>query len=65
MCPAQMASNDATPTGSVHKYRGDRVVCMCAHLDMGCVVCVSILQRGRYGEVCVHVNLCIGLIYLF
>ena len=52
MRSAQVASKDATPTGLVHKSRGDRVLCifMCAAVVH--VLCAS-FQRGQYGEVCV------------
>ena len=45
--------NDSTSTGSVHKSIGDRVVCMCVQLNRCYVVCVSDLQSGQCGKVCV------------
>ena len=43
MLSAQVASKDDTPTGSVHKTRGNR----------NCVVCVCFsLHKGQYVEVC-------------
>ena len=48
MRPAQVDRNDDTPMGSVHK---SRIVCMSVQLNRGCVVCVSILQKGKYSEV--------------
>ena len=38
------------------KSRGDRVVCMCVQFNICSVVCVSVLQRGKYSEVCVTVS---------
>ena len=29
---------------------------MCVQLNMCCVVCVSVLHRGQYGEVCVRID---------
>ena len=49
---SQVTSKDDTPTRSGHKSRGDRVVCMCTQLNR-CVVCVSVMQCGQYGEVSV------------
>ena len=51
-------STGATPTGSVHKSRGGRDVCMCVQLNCCCVVCVSVLQRGQYGDIYVGNGLC-------
>ena len=58
-----VANRGAMPTGSVHKSRGDLTVCMCVQLNMCvpcCVVCVSILQRGQYGEACSR-QLCVSM----
>ena len=49
---AQVASKDATPTGPVHKSRGDTIV----ELNMCWMVCISISQRGQYDEVCVFAS---------
>ena len=46
MRSAQLASKDVTSTGSVHKPRGGRVVCMCVTLNRCFVVWVSVLHRG-------------------
>ena len=43
MLSVQVASKDANPTGSVHKSRGDIVVCTVEQ-----VLCVSVLQSGQY-----------------
>ena len=56
MQSAHMARKDATPLGSFQKFRGHRVVWMCVQLNRCCVMCVSVLQRGQYGEVCVFVS---------
>ena len=62
MRSTQVASKDATPTGSVHKSREDRVICMCIQLNRCCVflfciedsvytveqiLCVSVLHSSR------------------
>ena len=44
-----LSRKDTSLMGSVHKSKSDRVVCAVEQ-----VVCVFILQRGQYGEVCVH-----------
>ena len=37
-----LVSSEVTPSGSVHKSRGDNVVCMWVQfVEMVCVVCVS------------------------
>ena len=57
MRSAQVDNNDATSTGSVQKSRGDRVMCRCVQLNRCCVVSVSVLQRGQYGEVSVFASI--------
>ena len=52
----QLASNDATTTDSVHKSKGNIVVCLCVPVNRCCEVCVSVLQRGQYGKVCVFAS---------
>ena len=48
-----LASSSITPAGSVHKSRGESVVCMWVQLDeRWCVSCVWVLQRGHSGDGC-------------
>ena len=49
-----LASNSNTPAGSVHKSRGDSVVCMWVQLKRWCVscVCVCVLQLREGDFVC-------------
>ena len=48
-----MARNSITPAGSVHKSRGDSVVCMWVQLKRWCLSCVcGVLQRGHSGDGC-------------
>ena len=47
-----LASNSITPTGSVHKSRGDSVVRMWVQLKRWCVSRVCVLQRGHSGDGC-------------
>ena len=56
MLSTQMASKDATLKASVHKSRGDLVVCMCVQLNRCFVVCVSVLHKWQSGEVCVFTS---------
>ena len=49
MRSAYVDSNEAPPTGSVHKSRGNRVVCMCVQLNTFC----SILCLDRQVVFCV------------
>ena len=50
----QPASPSIWPAaGSVHKSRGDNVVCMWAQLKRLGVLCVLMLQRGHSGDGCV------------
>ena len=53
MWSAQVASKDATSMGSVHTFRGDRVVCMSVQLNRCCDCVVLFFRVGQYGEVCV------------
>ena len=46
MPSTQVASKDTTPPGSVHKSRGDRVVCTVK----------QVLKRGKYGDVYVFAS---------
>ena len=46
-------SSAVTPSGSVHKSRGDNVVRMWVQLKRLCVSCVWMLQRGHSGDGCV------------
>ena len=39
-----LASSAVTLAGSVHKSRGDNVVCMWLQLEMMCVVCVDVTE---------------------
>ena len=50
MRSAYVASNDTTPTRSVHKSKDDTVVCMCVWLNRCCVA------WGQHGEVCVSAS---------
>ena len=43
MQSAKVASMDDTPTGSVHKSRGNITVCMTVQLNMCCAVCCVLL----------------------
>ena len=45
-----LASSAVTPQGSVHKSRGENVVCMWVQLKRWCVLCVRVLQRGHSGD---------------
>ena len=47
-----LASSAVTAAGSVHKSRGDNVVCMWDQLKIWCVSCVWVLQRGHSGDGC-------------
>ena len=51
-CSLHLASNSITPSGSVHKSRGDSVVRMWVPLKRWCVSCVGVLQRGHSGDGC-------------
>ena len=51
-----LASSAVTPTGSVHKSRGDNVVRMWVQLKRLCVSCVWMLQRGHSGDGCVFAS---------
>ena len=42
MLSVQMSCKDTTPAGSVHKSRGDRVVCQCVQLNMCCVLVCAV-----------------------
>ena len=48
-----LASSAVTPAGSVHKSRGDNMVCMWVQLRRWCESCVWMLQRGHSGDGCV------------
>ena len=45
-------ASSITPTGSVHKSRGDNVVRIWVQLKRWCVSCVWVLQRGHSGYGC-------------
>ena len=47
-----LVSSFITPTGSVHKSRGDSVVRMWVQLKIWCVSCVWLLQWGNSGDGC-------------
>ena len=57
-----MASNSITPAGSVHKSRGDSVVCMWVQLKRLYVSCVWVLQRAHSGYGCDLARLCVSMI---
>ena len=47
-----LASSSITPAASVHKSRGENVVCMWVQLKRWCMSCVWVLQRGHSGNGC-------------
>ena len=47
-----LTSSSITPAGSVHKSRGDNMVCMCVKLKRWCVSCMWVLQRWHSGDGC-------------
>ena len=50
---------------SVHKSRGDRVVCMWVQLKIWCMSCLWVLQRGHSGHGCDLVStLCKGDLFV-
>ena len=47
-----LACSSITPAGSVHKSKGDNVVCIWVQLKRWFVSCVWVLQWGNSGDGC-------------
>ena len=61
MRSAHVASKDTTATGSLHKSKGERVVCAIVEY-IYIVWCVFLLHRGMFGKCVCSPQLCVTML---